>query len=207
MIVYGTNSKNLGIRRVPGVKSPYDETKDLELIGEVNYFHIFWIPLFPYSKKVYPYCPGTDREINQHDLSQKAKDRIKEEKRNFRMPPQMFAGFAVIALLISYAFYANYERNQEIDGNLADIQPSDVVVFKNEDRTYSYAKVISVSADTLFFQFSNYVLEGGTPEKDLYLKDEKKYDDFFAEEIYFYQQYQIDSLRKEGDIYDLYRLE
>lgn len=207
MIIYGTGSKNLGAKRISGVKSPYDETKDIEIIGVAKYAHIFWIPLFPYSKKVVAYCPGTDAEINKNDLSQKAIDRIKEAKKEMKTPVYLFAGLIILDLLIAYLSYDNYQDEQQFAKNITNVKATDVLVFKNNDNTYSFGKVSTVIEDTIYLQISNYVYEGGTPSEYRLNKEKRDVEDFYNDEIYYFLKQTIDSMYQAGEIYDLYRQE
>lgn len=206
MIIYGTGTKNLGTKRIPGVKSPYDETQDIEIIGVAKYAHIFWIPLFPYSKKVYPYCPSSQIEIHKNDIPQRTVDKIKEVKKTMKTPVYLYAGLIILALLIGYLAYDDYEHEKQFAKNITDIKATDVLVIKNEDATYSFAKVSTVIEDTVFFNLSNYVYEGGTPSEYRLNKEKRDVEDFYNEEIYYFLKQTIDSLYEVGDIYDLYRL-
>lgn len=205
MIIYGTGTKNLGTKRLQGVKSPYDETRDIEIIGIAKYAHIFWIPLFPYSKKVFPYCPATDTEIAKADITPKMADRIKEAKKSMKSPVYLFAGIIIIGLLIGYLAYDDYQHDQEFAKNITDVKATDVLVFKNDDGTYSFGKISTVINDTIFLNFSNYVYEGGTPSEYSLEKEKKGVEDFYNEEIYFFLKPTIDSMYQAGEIYDLYR--
>jgi len=205
MLIYGTGSKNLGTKRLQGVKSPYDETRDIEIVGVSRYAHVFWIPLFPFSKKVYPYCPGTEQEIAKADITPRIADKIKEAKKTMKTPVYLFAGVILLALLIGYLAYDDYQHDKQFAKNITDIKPTDVIVFKNEDATYSFAKVSTVIEDTIYLQISNYVYEGGTPSEYSLNKEKKDVEDFYNEEIYYFLKQTIDSMYQSGEVYDLYR--
>jgi len=51
MIIYGTNGAHVRTAPLPGVACPSCATSDaLQLSVFSRYAHIYWIPLFPYSK-------------------------------------------------------------------------------------------------------------------------------------------------------------
>jgi hypothetical protein len=204
MIIYGTRAKELGTKRIPGEKSPYDETKDIEITGVAKYFHIFWIPLFPYSKKVYPYCPSTNQQIANQDISQRTENKIKEAKKSMKSPIYMYSGLIIIAGLILLGIYNDGKRFDEVGENLQTLKASDILVlYDQEDTNYTFAVVTDVDDDVISLKFSNYYFESA-PSESLYYKEREKYDDFYDTNEYYFQQSELDSLHKIEKIYDLY---
>jgi len=206
MIIYGTGAKDLGSKKIPGAICPSCESQNVSIVGIAKYFDVFWIPMFPYSKKVHPVCTNCDLVIDKADIDQRTANKINLEKKSFKIPFYLFSGLIIIACIILYGIYTSFEHDKEIADNLKNLQPNDVLVFENDDKTYSYGKIITISADTLFFNFSNYVFEGGSPDEDHYLTDKEKYSDFYNAETYYYFQNTLDSLYNTGDIFDLYKL-
>jgi hypothetical protein len=204
MIVYGTGTKKLGTKRIPGEKSPHDETKDIEITGIAKYAHVFWVPLFPYAKKVYAYCPSTQFEIDQSLLSQRATDKIRDAKKTMKIPIYLFSGIVLLALFIGYLVYDDHQHDQEFAKNITDVKATDVLVFKNEDRSYSFGKVSTVIGDTIYLNFSNYVYEG-VPTEYSVKREKSNVEDFYSDELYYFLKQTIDSMYQAGEIYDLYR--
>ena len=114
MLVYGTGTKELGIKRIQGAKCPACESQSVHVIGKASYFHIFWIPILPYSKKVYPFCTNCDLEINKQDIDQRTVDKIKQEKKGVKIPIYLFSGIILIALLITYLINDTIQHEKKV---------------------------------------------------------------------------------------------
>ena len=205
MITYGTNTKRLSKKRIPGEKCPSCESKDVYVIGLVKYTHIFWIPIFPYSKKVKPVCANCNLEINKKDIPQRMIDKISSEKKIYKIPFHLYSGAVIIASLIYYVIYSNSKHNEEVANNIKNLISKDVVVFKNKDLSYTFGKVTHKKSDTVFFNFSNYVYEGRAPSESDYNSERMNVKDFYNPDEYFFRQKKIDSLYLLGEIHDLYR--
>lgn len=52
MIIFGSRSKSYAGKRMQGPPCPDCGYTDYSSFGKMGYFHIFWIPTFPFSKKV-----------------------------------------------------------------------------------------------------------------------------------------------------------
>ena len=206
MIIYGTGTKDLGSKKIPGATCTSCESQNVSIVGVAKYFDVFWIPMFPYSKKVYPVCTNCDLVIDKQDIDQRTENKIKLEKKTFKIPFYLFSGLMIISCIILYSMYADFEHDKEISNNISNLQIEDVVVFENDDKTYSFGKVTEIVSDTIFFSFSNYVFEGTTPTESDYFMEKMKVTDFYNnEEIYYYFQPTIDSLYNDGLIEDIYR--
>ena len=71
MIIYGTGAKDLGSKKIPGAICPSCESQNVSIVGIAKYFDVFWIPMFPYSKKVHPVCTNCDLVIDKADIDQR----------------------------------------------------------------------------------------------------------------------------------------
>mgnify|MGYP000374424593 CR=1 FL=1 len=205
MIIYGTNSKRIEKRKINGEKCPNCESSKLFIIGEYIYVHVFWIPFFPTKKKIHPICQNCSIPIEKKTLSKKTIDKIKIKKKNIKPPFYLFSGLFLITFLISYTFYSNKQHKNKVSRNIKKLELKDVVVFKTKNNVYSYGKVISVSSDTVVFNFSNYFIEKRTPTESNYLSERIRLSDFYDTISYKLSQKIIDSLYLTGEIHDLYR--
>ena len=144
MIVYGTGSKDLGTRKLQGVKSPNCENSDIYATAVAKYAHIFWIPLFPYSKKYFTTCEGTGEVLEEKDMPQQLKDKLALEKHHFKTPFYLFSGLILIALIAAYAVYASYEHDKEMAENVTHIEANDIMVFREGSEEYSLYFLINI---------------------------------------------------------------
>lgn len=206
MIVYGTNAKDLGTRKLQGAKSPNCESSDIYATAVVKYVHIFWIPIFPYSKKYFTTCEGTGQVLEEKEMPQQLKDKLNLEKHHFKTPFYLFSGLIIIALLIGYGIYASSQHDKEVKESVSNLQPKEVIMFK-EGSGYSFAKVEAHSNDTIYVKYSNYTLSGHEPSKSEFIEESAKGGDFFNDDIYYHTQQQIDSLYTNGDIIEIFKFE
>ncbi|MFY0604087.1 MAG: hypothetical protein JXQ93_09060 [Flavobacteriaceae bacterium] len=207
MIIYGTGAKNFGAKKLKGVKCENCESSKMYITGYCQYAHIFWIPLFPTSKKIFTICENCEEELPKKYIPKKTMDRIKLEKSGFKTPIYLFSGLIIITMLIFYGIYSSNKHDEEVAKNIANLESKDVLVFKNDDDTYSFGKVEKVRNDTVFLSFSNYIFEGGSPSKYDYNREKQKVSDFYDVETYYFFQKTIDSMYSVGEIYDLFREE
>ena len=205
MIIYGTGTKDLGTKKLPGANCPKCDSQSLHITGIAKYFDVFWIPVFPYKKKTIIHCANCDSEFKKNELNQSIKNKVDLEKKSLSLPFYLFSGLFLIVILIAYIIYSNKEHKAEVDENMKSLKTEDVLVFKNEDRTYSFGKVIELKKDTVFFNFSNYVYEGSKPSEYQMNKEKRKVNDFYNEDVYYYLIPTLDSLYNKGEIIDLFR--
>lgn len=205
MIIYGTGSKKFGIKPLRGIKCENCESNQMHITGYSKYVHIFWIPLFPVSKKIFTICGNCEEELPKKHIPKRTLDRIKLEKSGFKIPFYLFSGSLIILALIFWGMYSIDAHDKEFASNMANVQPNDVLVFKNDDETYYFGEVQEVKNDTLHINFCNYIYEGGAPSEYSYNKEKNKVGDFYNRKIFYMSQKNIDSLYSAGDIYDLYR--
>ncbi|WP_298423573.1 hypothetical protein [uncultured Kordia sp.] len=207
MIVYGTSSKDLGTRKLQGVKSPNCESSDIYATAVVKYAHIFWIPLFPYSKKYFTTCEGTGQVLEGKEMPQKLKDKLALEKHHFKTPFYLFSGLIIIALLIGYGFYASNQHDKEMAEHVTHIEANDIMVFRKGSKEYSFAKVTEVKNDSIFIKLGQYSYEGGysAPTKSEFNSKTDTVSDFYAETTDYILQADINDLYEKEELVEIYK--
>lgn len=104
MIIYGTRSKviknndNLP-RRFNCNHCKSDNT--VNVIHTFNYFHIFWIPMFPYSKKIMTECSHCKNLLYQNEISPVEVNNIKATSTT-KIPWGYYFGLILIGLFIIF---------------------------------------------------------------------------------------------------------
>lgn len=204
MIVYGTGSKDLGTRKIQGAKCPNCESNEIYVNAISRYADVFWIPIFPFSKKFFSVCQNCEQVLEKKEMPQQLKDKVDMEKHHFKTPFYLFSGLIIIALLIGYGIYASSQHDKEIEESVSNLQPKEVIMFK-EGSAYSFAKVEAHSNDTIYIKYSNYTLSGHEPSRAEFIEESNKDDDFFNNDIYYHTQQQIDSLYSSGDIIEIFK--
>ncbi len=203
MIVYGWNSKHLGEQKLEGATCPNCEGNSIHAQGQAKYFHVFWIPLFPYGKKLTAHCDSCGETFSKKGMTPKMKDKLGLVKSAFKTPIYLFSGSVLIAAVVGWIFYSASKHKENVALTIQDLQPDDVLLFKGNGRNYNFAKITEHRSDTVFFVNGNYYYEGGKPSRYDYEKEVVKVQDFFDTQEYFLTQKEIDSLYASEEIVDI----
>jgi hypothetical protein len=199
-MIYGTGRKDLGKKYIPNEKCPNcDEQNKIHVYGLAKYFHVLWIPTFPYSKKIIPICDSCNTEITKKKISTSLKEKIGLEKSFFKMPISLFSGLIVIACIIAWLSYENKKHKEFVTNRINHLESKDIMTFKYSNKEYSFAIVDSVVNNIVFFRNSNYVLDQKPTVTD-YKKGLREKKDFFNQETRIYYQNEIDSLNNIGEL-------
>ncbi|HIP49057.1 MAG TPA: zinc-ribbon domain-containing protein [Lutibacter sp.] len=204
MIVYGTGSKDLGEKLITNEKCPHcGEFNKIHLHGIARYFDVFWIPIFPFKKKIIAVCHNCDTEIPKKEASPSLIDKISLEKSSFKIPIYLFSGLILIVLAIGFFQYSSSKHKSFVESRVENIQKNDILVFKHNMEDYTFAKVDSIYKGAVFFKNSNYSYNK-KPSLSDYNKALIDNSDFFDSESYYYTINEIDSLHKNGvlDIFE-----
>ncbi|QHI35922.1 hypothetical protein IMCC3317_12700 [Kordia antarctica] len=205
MIIYGTNSKNLGSRKLQGVKCPNCEATEIHAQAVSSYVTVFWIPIFPYRKKYSTVCKNCTQVLKKKEMPQSLKDKLAMEKGHFKTPFYLFSGLIILALLITLAFYLSGQHDKRLAENVGNLQSKDIVVFKVAHKEYSFAEIETHSNDTIYMRYGNYTYDGYKPSESKVEKLKASETDFFSTEIDFFTQKQLDSLYAKGEIAEIYK--
>lgn len=207
MIVYGTGSKDLGTQKIQGAKCPNCESNEIYVNAVSRYADVFWIPIFPFSKKFFSVCQNCEQVLEKKEMPQQLKDKVDMEKHHFKTPFYLFSGLIIIALLIGYGIYSSYQHDQEMAENVTHIEANDIMVFKEGAEEYSFAKVVEVKNDTIFIQVGQYSYEGGysAPSKSEFNSKAATVSDFYSESIDYILQADIDDLYEKEELVEIYK--
>lgn len=205
MIIYGTSSKNLGSRKIQGAKCPNCEATEIHAQATSSYVTLFWIPIFPYRKKFNIECKSCMQVLEKKQMPQQLKDKLALEKGHFKTPFYLFSGLIIVALLIGIAFYLSGQHDKKLAENVRNLEPKDIIVFKEKSKEYSFMKVVEVRNDTIMINYGQYAYEGRKPSASTIAKERAGKTDFFNTELYFLVQKQIDSFHTTGDIVEIYK--
>lgn len=200
MLIYGTGSKDLGEKFISNEKCPHcGEYNKIHVHGIARYFDVFWIPIFPFRKKIIAICHSCDTEIKKNEISTSLQDKIRLEKSSFRIPIYLFTGLILIGLLIGWLEYSSIKHDDFVENRIHNIQKDDVLVFKNNSKEYSFAIIDSLYAESVFFRNSNYIYTQ-KPTLSEYTEILSEKSDFYDVESYFYTLEQVDSLHQVGSL-------
>ncbi|MDP4262869.1 MAG: zinc-ribbon domain-containing protein [Bacteroidota bacterium] len=95
--IYGTNRARLGLYEPSPFQCPQCKELDtIDIIMYGDYFHFWYIPIFPYEKDGYAKCSNCGFTINSIKFNRNTKDLFQEIKRKFRYPFYTYTGAFIL---------------------------------------------------------------------------------------------------------------
>jgi len=173
MIFYGTKATTLATEPVLGVKCP-NCGKSTTLVATVfgRYAHIYWIPLFPFSKVAVLSCEGCLQAWEEKHLPEAAASAVREVKANAPHRRWEWAGLGLLLMLGGFITVAGIRGNREDDALLASPRAGDIYTVRSDSsKRYTLLKVQSVRADSVELLENQYSTDSSTPLTTL--KDKK----------------------------------
>jgi len=200
MIIYGTGGSELGMKNLKDEKCPHCEEKgQVHIQGISRYFSLFWIPVFPFSKKIFTFCNACENEIPKEQYSRDLKARIDGEKSNFKFPLTNFAGLFIIGLIAAYFIYQNQEHDSFVENRIQHVQQGDLLILKENSNEFYFLRVDSNVNDEIYFKYSNYFLDQ-KPTRSDYADGLLKNRDFMDTTTFILGQETIDSIYLSGNL-------
>lgn len=191
MIIFGTGSRVLATSQLPDVECPSCEQKTLTGHVYSKYFDLFWIPVFPYSKKAVIECSHCKFVGEEKDIPMKAMGDVIELKQRAKTPAWLFIGSLLLVAFISTIVYVGKTTSEENARNTAlwlqQPQANDyhILLGENpEDPAYKYFvyRVDSLAGDSLILSISDYVYRGIADAAKAINSGYTKADDYFGDQ-------------------------
>ena len=179
MIIYGTNGALIGTAPLPAAACPACAAPgqlSISLFG--RYAHVYWIPLFPYSKPTVVQCGHCQRAWAGKDIPTELHPPILAIKKQTRTPLWHWSGAGLVGIALAWGLVASTQNDRADKAYLVAPHAGDVyTVHSPGDSTkYSLLKVVSARGNTVEVagnEFetadSNPLAELNAPEK--YSKD------------------------------------
>jgi hypothetical protein len=204
MIFYGTNGSHVRTAPLPGVACPNCATPDsLNASVFSRYAHIYWIPLFPYSKPIVAQCSHCQQAWEEKAMPAEIKAPAKALKQDTRSPLLHWAGLGVIAVLICVGVLMGARNDREDKAFLEAPHVGDIytVRAKDDDKTYSLLKVVAVKGPTVDVVPNEYTINQRNALDEL--NDPAKY----SKESFTLSQFELKTMQNKGQLTDVDRLE
>lgn len=181
MIIFGTRSKILTGSGAKANCHNCGSTQTVSLVFAVKYFHIFWIPMFPYSKVGASQCSHCKQVLYNNEMPDGLKTVYEQEKSQAKTPWVYRTGLILIGLFMAFVIGVIVFGG----ASKADIKTpivNDVYQVKDGNRNYALYKVIAVNGDTVTVVKHNEVARKASQldqlmknEADNYSKNETKF--------------------------------
>jgi len=156
MIVYGWNSKFVGTRKIEG-ECPSCHSKDMQLVGHQNVFHICWLPVIPLGRETHATCCSCGETYQPETiLGEKA---AKTER--FGIPWWSFSGLFIGLLVAIGVMFWDASKKENIAAFKADPEVGAFFTYKDDDEAfrevpYCYAKVVGIEEDGIVICLGGY---------------------------------------------------
>lgn len=159
-----------------------------------EYFHLFWIPIFPFGdKESVVYCKNCGKSNNHNP-------RVKHVESVTRTPIYLYMGLVAFGLMIGSVIFMNLKTQKEKAEFVSDPKIGDVYLMKNEETDttfYFFLRVTRIQNDTVIvypnaFQYFGFVSN---------LNNE----DYFIGQEYFYTKDELRQLLEESKLVSVNR--
>lgn len=138
MIIYGWNSKLIKHAPLENVECESCKQNTTHVGIHSSYFHIFWIPVFPFSKKATLVCESCHHVTDEKNMASDFKAKIKALKSTVPLPKYQFSGLAIILALVVYFSIQGFVKEQLESSYLNNPETGDVYVLKDSEEVSSY---------------------------------------------------------------------
>lgn len=153
MVVYGWNSKVLKEAPFNGHQCPSCKNEATHIVVFGSYFHVFWIPLFPYRKYLRIICDNCQLDQKPKEVSEEVRTLAKQLKSQVRLPFYMYSGVGIITALIIFFTVQGIVDDNKFKNQLNEPQANDIYHLYNaqEPTEFKYYlwKVIDVRGDSV----------------------------------------------------------
>lgn len=204
MIIYGWRGKVSPAKPIEVGSCPKCSKGPLKSFTVFRYFHIYWIPLFPYSSKLWLSCDNC--QATQEVDGKSPESTIPGLALQKDKPPlYLFAGLMIAALIGVFATYSHFQSQSQYKALLSEPQVGDLLVVKLEKSNdpkanFGVVRLTSVDSQSVHFVRSNYAFGSATTalsEKALKLLASE---DGFLDQDMSYRRDQLLPLLDEGKI-------
>jgi zinc-ribbon family len=180
MLIYGNRAIKTGYQSLFGTKCSHCGTKDsLEMYTFSRYFHIFWIPMFPYKKEATTQCSHCKQILQKKEFDSSLLLQYEEMKLNARKAYWQFIGSGLLVFLIFAVATSIKEDNKNDISYLSAPKVDDIYEVELDDGAYSLYKIKEVTSDSIFvirnkFQTNKLtaLAKGEFLKEDSFLEDE-----------------------------------
>ncbi len=158
MIFFGTKGSHLNSERKGGLKcDSCNEVTNHNISVYGKYGYLYWIPVFPMSKKVFSECTNCNITNDFDTMNEKLRFASADVKRNSKTPLWYWSGLAIIAILISIGYYYNAQHDKDVARYIQEPIVGDIIEYKvKETGYYSTLKIKLVTQDSIFVIPNNY---------------------------------------------------
>ena len=160
MIIYGWRNKLSASKPVVSANCTACGKGPLHATTNFRYFHIYWIPIFPFARSLWltcDACQGTFEPKKEDPQFAMLSGSIQKES----FPPFLFSGLVLAALLLGGLYHSNEQSQKRYQAIVQAPQAGDVLVMKlpkppDKNHRYGVGLVLGVSGENVQVATSSY---------------------------------------------------
>lgn len=173
MVIYGTRSKHIISKRVPGTCASCGKN-NMHFTVYGAYAHIMWIPCFPFGKNVYSYCGNCKNQLELREMPQDLRKKAKEFKSQSSYPKWYFSGIVLFIVIIGGSTLFEINQKQQLPKYVKAPKVDDIYYVEEKANEYSSFKVEHLDSDSLYVCWNKYYVNKSYDIKDIDIS--KNYD-------------------------------
>lgn len=212
MLIFGTRSKILDGPPVRGQSCSNCGQGEYLSFGAARYFHIFWIPVLPFSRTIGVQCAHCKHTVTDKEVPEVFQEPVKSATFTKNRILPLFTGSVLIAGLIAFGAYSAQQDSVLELEYIQNPVASDVYimdfsqVFDGTDSNYKFGVMRVEAVDDSFVELSvsNYGYDRASiPVSDL--RRDMAGDEFFAEQTLSIEREDLIAMQQSNVIRDIRR--
>ena len=201
MVFFGTKEKEIKRGRLSNVFcNECNENVSMTYIVESKYFHLYWVPIFPFKKNTLLGCNECETVFEQKQFSENIKNKLQRENelKPARSPIWMFSGIIIVAFLLPLAFFQSAKADVKKADFVNNPKVGDIY-FLSLPSHYSTMKIAAIEKDTIRFIANDTSVTKF--QKVFFINDDK----YYTDKIKSYSKSQVRDLLEKDSIYTIDR--
>ena len=169
---------------------------------ESSYFHLYWIPMFPYKKRTHVECLDCGTLLASKSFSEPIKNKLQRENelKPANNPIWMFSGLIILCVLIPLAFLQSSKADDTKLSYLNNPKVGDVYYLSLPTK-YTTMKIKAIDKESIHFIKNDTTVHKIT--KVFFINDDK----YYKNQVKTYSKLELTQLLKNDSIYSIDRKE
>jgi hypothetical protein len=213
VIIYGWRGRAVSGPMKNDAACPACGKSPLRTAGVIRYFHVFWIPLFPYRRIEVLECASCGAARTGKDVPEPARSEIRRTVLGAGRMAPLFAGLVLVAGLIGFGAFSSGQRSEREAAWLAAPAVNDHYVvklpdlFEKADRTYPYGvlEVAAVADGRVTVRVPNVAYDRASGANQAVSSGAVRKADYFAEETLDLELAELRDLKAKSAIHAVLR--
>jgi zinc-ribbon family len=154
MIIYGHRTTKLGEYPIMEACPNCNAQNKINIHVFQRYAHIFWLPLFPMSKKTVAQCEACQQHWETKAMPEVLKTAANNSKAHFKTPIWTFSLLALLGILIFWAVNQSKKHDAENIKKINAPMVGDKILFE-DNNMYHYNKITAIIGDSIYMVVGN----------------------------------------------------